>query len=90
MIALSVCSRPAPEEGAVSLESDSLAPAGADGSSGTLSTAEKTLPAAEKTCVQAGIDSVGILAAMAASEAILRGVRSAESAYGLTALADLR
>lgn len=90
VIALSVCSRPAPEEGAVSLESDSLAPAGADGSSGTLSTAEKALPAAEKTCVQAGIDSVGILAAMAASEAILRGVRSAESAYGLTALADLR
>ena len=36
--------------------------------------------------VTAGIDTVGSLAAWAASEAILRGVRSAESAYGYPAL----
>lgn len=38
--------------------------------------------------VQAGIDTVGSLAAWAASEAILRGVRSAVSAYGYPALCD--
>jgi L-aminopeptidase/D-esterase-like protein len=38
----------------------------------------------------AGIDTVGTLAAWAASEAILCGVRSAESAYGFKALADLK
>ena len=38
----------------------------------------------------AGIDTVGSLAAWAVSEAILRGVRSAESAYGFTALRDLQ
>ena len=36
--------------------------------------------------VTAGIDTVGSMAAWAASEAILRGVRSAESAYGYKAL----
>lgn len=41
-----------------------------------------------KKTVQADTDIVGILAAMASSEAILRGVRSAVSAYGLPALAD--
>lgn len=39
--------------------------------------------------VSAGIDSVGSLAACAASEAILRAVRSACSAYGYKALKDL-
>jgi L-aminopeptidase/D-esterase-like protein len=38
----------------------------------------------------AGIDTVGTLAAWAASEAVLCGVRSAESAYGFRALADLK
>ena len=38
----------------------------------------------------AGIDTVGTLAAWAASEAVLCGVRSAESAYGFKALADLK
>lgn len=38
----------------------------------------------------AGIDTVGSLAAWAVSEAILRGVRSAKSAYGFTALRDLQ
>ena len=39
--------------------------------------------------VIAGIDTVGTLAAWAASEAILQGVRSAESMYGYRALKDL-
>lgn len=39
--------------------------------------------------VSAGIDTVGSLAACAASEAILRGVRSACSAYGYKALKDM-
>lgn len=37
---------------------------------------------------QAGMDTVGSLAAWAASEAILRGVRSAVSAFGLPAASD--
>ena len=39
--------------------------------------------------VNAGIDTVGTLAAWAASEAILQGVKSAESAYGFKALRDV-
>ena len=39
--------------------------------------------------VNAGIDTVGTLAAWAASEAILQGVQSAESAYGFKALRDI-
>ena len=35
-------------------------------------------------------NTVGSLAAWAVSEAILRGVRSAKSAYGFTALRDLQ
>ena len=41
------------------------------------------------TGVIAGIDTVGSLAAWAASEAILRGVRSAVSAYGYPAVSDV-
>ena len=39
--------------------------------------------------MNAGIDTVGTLAAWAASEAILQGVQSAESAYGFKALRDI-
>lgn len=42
----------------------------------------------DKKPVIAGIDTVGSLASWAVSEAILRAVRSAESAYGLKALKD--
>ena len=41
------------------------------------------------TEVIAGIDTVGSLAAWAVSEAILRGVRSAASAFGYPAVSDL-
>lgn len=44
----------------------------------------------DEEAVMAGLDTVGTLAAWAASEAVLCGVRSAESAYGFRALADLK
>ena len=46
---------------------------------------KKTFP---DTDIIAGIDTVGSLAAWAVSEAILRGVRSASSAFGYPAVSD--
>lgn len=54
-----------------------------------LSVPGKAVDGAGTEPVNAGIDTVGTLAAWAASEAILQGVQSAESAYGFKALRDI-